>query len=118
MATKIYLSQRTTRHVVKRLDASYIYELHFGTWGTPQVNTTGFNFPWCMAADPSDIMVHVFNAPHATGQYAVNRIQKILTSDAAADVRIRELRKLHAQISPGYWSYRIRRALKSPELLA
>ena len=51
MATKIYLAQRTLRHTVKRLNASYTYEGDFGTWGTTQTDNTGLNFPWAIAAD-------------------------------------------------------------------
>jgi len=54
MATKVYLSQRTDRHVVKRLDASYTYESNFGTFGTLQIDNTGLNFPKGIAADASD----------------------------------------------------------------
>ncbi len=56
MATKIYLSQRTDRHVVKRLNASYVYESVFGTFGTLQLDNTGLNFPKLIAADGSNFI--------------------------------------------------------------
>ena len=37
----------------------------------PRIQTFG--------ADPSEIMVHVFGAPHATGQYSVNEIEEWLS---------------------------------------
>jgi len=52
-ADKIYLSQRTDRHVVKRLDSEYTYEQDFGTFGTLQIDNTGLNFPKNIAADPA-----------------------------------------------------------------
>lgn len=54
MPDKVYLSQRTARHIVKRLDsASKTYEAHFGVFGTTKVDNTGLNFPWNMAKDPA-----------------------------------------------------------------
>lgn len=49
----IYLSQRTARHVVKRLDSSYIYSNHFGTFGFEQTDNTGLSFPYGIASDSS-----------------------------------------------------------------
>lgn len=40
---KIYMVQRTLRDVAKRLGTTYLYEASFGTFGTPQTNTTGLN---------------------------------------------------------------------------
>ena len=68
-----------------------------------------------LAADPSDIMVHVFQAPFASGQRAVSRIQKSLGAVTDRDKQKAELKLLKEQVSPGYWSYRIRKALKGME---
>jgi len=51
---KIYLSQRTSRHTVKKLDSSYSYENNFGSWGTIKTDNTGLNFPWGITADISN----------------------------------------------------------------
>ncbi|MGE0821917.1 MAG: AAA family ATPase [Candidatus Binatia bacterium] len=65
------------------------------------------------AADPSDIMVHVFGAPQASGAQSVARIQEVLevTPSRVPEERTDQLRRLLGQVSPGYWSYRIRREL-------
>jgi len=55
MATKYYLSQRTGRHVIKRLDSTGTYDgTSFGTWGTAKIDNTGLNYPWSIAADGSN----------------------------------------------------------------
>jgi hypothetical protein len=65
------------------------------------------------AADPSDIMVHVFGAPQASGAQSVARIQEVLevTPSQAPEERRDQLRQLLEKVGPGYWSYRIRREL-------
>jgi len=68
-----------------------------------------------LGADPSDIMVHVFGAPHAAGQRAVSHILERIEADSPADQRRRQLERLRGQVGPGYWSYRIRRALMALE---
>jgi predicted ATPase len=68
-----------------------------------------------LAADPSDIMVHVFGAPYASGEKAVRHIQRLLTEGdtATADsAREERLRKMLNEVAPGYWRYRVRRALE------
>jgi hypothetical protein len=54
MAKKIILSQRTNRHVVKKLNDSYNYVTSFGTWETIKIDNTGLNFPCGIAADASN----------------------------------------------------------------
>lgn len=73
--------------------------------GTPRIPT--------LAADPSDIIVHVFQAPYATGAYAVNQVRQTLDEVGdQTDAESREkLERLQKQVGAGYWSYRIRRAL-------
>jgi predicted ATPase len=69
------------------------------------------------AADPSDILVHVFGAPQASGEQSVTRIRQILeglTGAHPAEQRKR-LEALLNVVGPGYWSYRIRRALQDIE---
>lgn len=52
MANKVFLSQRTARHVVKRIDSTTkLYETHFGIYGTVKTDNTGLNYPFNMAAD-------------------------------------------------------------------
>jgi energy-coupling factor transporter ATP-binding protein EcfA2 len=66
-----------------------------------------------LAADPSDIMVHVFGAPVAAGAQSVERIEQALKIEPDQDPAVRRdaLEKLLAVVGPGYWSYRIRREL-------
>ncbi|MEC4816403.1 MAG: AAA family ATPase [Scytonema sp. PMC 1069.18] len=65
------------------------------------------------AADPSDIMVHVFNAPHPAGQRSVSYIQKILSEKTNGNLEERRqtLENLLSVVAQGYWSYKIRREL-------
>ena len=67
-----------------------------------------------LAADPSDIIVHVFQAPYATGARAVKRITDTLNKigNQTGERQRDELQRLQRQVGPGYWSYRIRRALQ------
>lgn len=66
-----------------------------------------------LAADPSDIIVHVFQAPYATGAHAVKRISETLNNvgNQTNEEQRERLMNLQKQVGPGYWSYRIRRAL-------
>ena len=52
----IYLSQRTNRHILKRLNSG-VYESHFGTWQTSKTDNTGLNFPWGIATDGTYLYV-------------------------------------------------------------
>jgi predicted ATPase len=62
-------------------------------------------------ADPSDIMVHVFGAPHAMGEYSVEESKHWLKK-AREEPEDPELRKfLDDHLAPGYWAYRIRQAM-------
>jgi len=67
------------------------------------------------AADPSDIMVHVFGAPQAAGAQSVKTIQDALqeTPSQSPPDRREVLSRLRDQVAPGYWSYRIRRELEN-----
>lgn len=69
------------------------------------------------AADPSDIMVHVFGAPVAAGAQSVARIEQALKETPGQDPeeRRKELQKLVEIVGPGYWSYRIRHELLGME---
>jgi len=54
MPDKVYLSQRTARQIIKRIDsASKLYETHFGIYGTVKTDNTGLNFPWMVTKDPA-----------------------------------------------------------------
>jgi len=51
---KIYLTQRTNRHIVKRLNSDVvpaIYELSFGQYGVPSFANTNLNFPQGLTVD-------------------------------------------------------------------
>lgn len=97
---------------VPKEDVLVLYREHTHTEQStnPSINT--------LAADPSDIMVHVFQAPYATGQHAINKVQEIermLTSQRAARTLSAndelEANNLLAQLGAGYWRYQLRRAL-------
>lgn len=70
-----------------------------------------------LAADPSDIMVHVFGAPHPAGESSVHRIDqelKALSNQNPKEKR-QNLEGLLSVVAQGYWSYRIRRELSAIE---
>jgi predicted ATPase len=64
-----------------------------------------------LAADPSDILVHVFGAEHASGQRGIDFIERILAEAPHSAGRLERLESLSEEVGPGYWSYRVRRAL-------
>jgi predicted ATP-dependent endonuclease of OLD family len=81
--------------------------------------TSEANFPSIptLAANPGDIMVHVFDTKYSSGEHAVEMIQEALR-ERPLDERgeqVRVLKKLLDKVSPGYWGYRIRKALKTLE---
>jgi NHL repeat len=54
MAKKIFLTQRTNRHVVKQLASVVspaIYEASFGVWQAYGIDNSHLNFPWGVARD-------------------------------------------------------------------
>lgn len=69
------------------------------------------------AADPSDIMVHVFHASHPTGQKSVSSIKRILSEETneSLEERRQTLESLLEIVAQGYWSYKIRRELLALE---
>lgn len=69
------------------------------------------------AANPSDIMVHVFSAPYPEGKYSVDRIEQELRAspNRDPDERREVLERLLSTVAQGYWSYRIRRELTAIE---
>lgn len=70
-----------------------------------------------LAADPSDIMVHVFGAPHPAGEASVERIKRELEALANCNPLEKQqaLEALLTVVAQGYWSYRIRRELLAIE---
>lgn len=58
MPNKIYVSQRTNRHIIKRLDSDVnpaVYDsASFGTYKVPGVIDTTLNYPWGITADSSN----------------------------------------------------------------
>jgi hypothetical protein len=80
--------------------------LHTSTTRMPKIKTFG--------ADPSEIMVHVFGAPYATGEYSVSKVgQWLVDAQSKDDPRERErfLKQKLQSVAPGYWAYRIRREM-------
>ncbi len=68
------------------------------------------------AADPSDIMVHVFGAPYPAGALSVQRIeQEIENSSNRSPSEQRTVLEelLNKVVAQGYWSYLIRRELQA-----
>jgi len=72
---------------------------------TPTIQTFG--------AEPGDIMVHVFGAPNAAGEHSVRTVEKWLEEayGKPPDERREYLQERLRHVSPGYWAYRIRRAM-------
>lgn len=70
-----------------------------------------------LAANPSDILVHVFGAPYAAGEYSIDYIDDVLEflSNQAPDQRRNGIENLLNQVGPGYWNYKIRRELLAVE---
>jgi ATPase subunit of ABC transporter with duplicated ATPase domains len=68
-----------------------------------------------LAADPSDIMVHVFGAPYPVGESSVERIEQELKalSDRNPEEKQQALEELLSVVGQGYWSYRIKRELSA-----
>ncbi|MEQ8995137.1 MAG: AAA family ATPase [Coleofasciculus sp. B1-GNL1-01] len=69
-------------------------------------------------ADPSDIMVHVFGAPHPAGASSVHRIEQELENslNRSPHERREVLEELlNNVVAQGYWSYLIRRELQTME---
>jgi ABC-type transport system involved in cytochrome c biogenesis ATPase subunit len=65
------------------------------------------------AADPSDIMVHLFDAPYPTGAHSQEQLAELLQDlldPRNAEARSRAKNLLEG-MAPGYWSYRLRQAL-------
>jgi hypothetical protein len=81
----------------------------------PDLLTNTMNMPsiQTFGADPSEIMVHVFGAPHAMGEYSVTEVQQWLSEAALKPQKERRefLDDKLKRVSPGYWAYRIRREM-------
>jgi hypothetical protein len=83
-----------------------------GTFTTETIQPTIRTY----AADPSDIIVSIFNAPEAAGAQSVDEIRQALRSNRSDKSRQqKELEGLLNQVGPGYWSYQIRRKLAQIE---
>ena len=78
------------------------------------------------AADPSDILVHVFGAPQASGEQSVTRIQTVLEGlpGLSPDEQRKQLQELLAVVGPGIGAtvfvapYRISKGDDPPGLFA
>lgn len=62
-------------------------------------------------ADPSDIMVHIFDAPQPNGEYSVQQIKARIEEARQGRISKIDLEQALKFIAPGYWSYRVRREL-------
>lgn len=67
------------------------------------------------AADPSDILIHVFGAPYAAGAYSVEQIKEVIDKRKSmgrkSETQRNALERLSRKIGPGYWSFLVRRKL-------
>jgi len=67
------------------------------------------------AADPSDILVHVFGAPYATGAFSSEHIKDVIDKSRStrrrSKIQQKELKRLSRIVGPGYWSFLVRREL-------
>ena len=65
-------------------------------------------------ADPAEIMVQLFSSEYAAGQRAVSIIQEALRDRPAEEQaeQARQLEELLTDVSPGYWSFKIKSAIK------
>lgn len=80
-------------------------DVHTQSSSSPRIPT--------LAADPSDIIVHVFQAPFAAGERGISTIRRELDEigQRSDDEAKNRLARLQDQVGPGYWRYRVRRAL-------
>jgi len=53
MGVRTFFTRRTGRHTLVKLNSGNLYANSFGTYGTPQIDNTGLNFPWGVANDPA-----------------------------------------------------------------
>lgn len=61
-----------------------------------------------LAADPSDIMIHVFGTKSRTGDFAASSMDRIITKGSK-----KKLEELIRLLGPGYWRYRAQKELAS-----
>lgn len=64
-----------------------------------------------LAADPSDIIVNIFNASQASGSRGIELVKTKLEEAKNSDNPIEKLESLRQEVGPGYWSYLIRREI-------
>jgi ABC-type transport system involved in cytochrome c biogenesis ATPase subunit len=66
-----------------------------------------------LASDPSDVLVHVFEAPYASGERGIQRVDEAIRRylESPTEENTKQLRVLQSQVGPGYWSYRLRSVL-------
>ena len=80
-------------------------------------NYTTKSFPPSMntfAANPSDIMVHVFGSPYPSGELSINRVeQELEKKHKSKEERKQALENLQEVVASGYWSFLIRQELHS-----
>jgi hypothetical protein len=66
------------------------------------------------AANPSDIMVHVFGSPYPSGELSINRVeQELEKKHKSKEERKQALENLQEVVASGYWSFLIRQELHS-----
>nr|WP_277620406.1 AAA family ATPase [Rippkaea orientalis] len=67
------------------------------------------------AADPSDIMVHVFGSPYPSGELSINRLENELENkfNRSPQERKETLENLKDVVASGYWRFVIRQELQT-----
>ena len=83
MALKVVLSQKT-RHVVKKISDTYLYENAFGTFNTPKTDITGLNFPMGVATDGASNNFNIYICDYKNQR--IVKLDKYLAYVAHLDV--------------------------------
>ena len=66
------------------------------------------------AADPSDIMVHVFGSPYPSGELSINKVETELEKQhPSKEERKEALENLKNVVASGYWRFLIRQELQT-----
>ena len=66
-------------------------------------------------ADPSEVMIRLFNVPDSVGQRAMKWLEQKLTEDYRSPEKREELIKLIDKVGPGFYRSELRAILKRLE---